>query len=56
MMFWLNSYIPNCYIVHHVDGNKLNANKENLCLMFISTHQSLHNQGKTISDEQRKNC
>lgn len=54
MMYWLDSNLPKCYFVHHIDGNKLNALKGNLSLVFCSTHQSYHNKGKIISDEQRE--
>ncbi len=53
MMYWLHAEIPIQYFVHHVDGNRLNATKENLSLVYSSTHQSLHNKGKIISDEQK---
>lgn len=54
MMYWIGSNLPKDYFVHHIDENKLNATKENLSLVFSSTHQSRHNKGKTISDEQKK--
>lgn len=54
MMYWLGCVLPRNYFVHHIDGNKLNADKNNLSLVFISAHQSHHNKGKTLSDYHRK--
>jgi hypothetical protein len=54
MMFWLGGEIPDGFQVHHIDGNKLNALKENLALVPSGTHQSYHNLGKTLSDEHRQ--
>jgi hypothetical protein len=51
MMYWKKDSLDNEY-VHHKDHNKLNAKRENLKVMDISTHQSIHNINKTISDEQ----
>ena len=53
-MFWLNCKLPSNYFVHHLDGNKLNADKNNLSLMFVSAHQSQHNTGKTLSYSHRR--
>ena len=52
-MYWLNSTIPSNYFVHHIDGNKLNASKSNLSLIFVSAHQSLHNKNKILSEKQK---
>lgn len=54
MMYWLNCILPSNYFAHHIDGNKLNASKENLSIVFAATHQSQHNRGKTLSDIHRK--
>ena len=54
MMYWLNSEIPDGLQVHHIDGNKLNASKENLTLLPSGVHQSHHNSGKTLSTEHRQ--
>lgn len=54
MMYWLNIDLPKCYVVHHIDGNKLNSTKDNLSLVLSSTHQSYHNKGKTISNKQKE--
>lgn len=53
MMYWIGGSLPKDYFVHHIDENKLNATKGNLSLVFFSTHQSHHNKGKIISDEQK---
>lgn len=53
MMYWINADLPSEYFVHHIDGNKLNALKRNLALVFSSAHQSYHNKGKIISDKQK---
>lgn len=34
--------IPKHYVVHHVDGNKLNNNPDNLVVMHWSAHAELH--------------
>ncbi len=54
MMYWLNADLPSNYFVHHIDGNRLNSSKENLSIVFSSTHQKFHNQGKVISDAQKQ--
>ncbi len=54
MLYWNNGYINKNVYVHHIDGNKLNASKDNLILTGISEHQSFHNIGKTISEKQIK--
>lgn len=54
MMYWLGGEIPCGFQVHHIDGNKLNASKENLALVPAGTHQSYHNSGKTLSAEHRQ--
>lgn len=54
MMYWIKCNIPKDYSVHHIDKNKLNASKGNLALVFFRTHQSEHNKGKIISEEQRQ--
>jgi hypothetical protein len=53
MMYWLGCKIPNEYVVHHIDENKMNALKENLSLVFASTHLSNHNKGKVLTPSQR---
>ena len=41
------------YYVHHINGNRKDARKNNLILMDISEHQRLHNKGKTISNKHK---
>jgi len=43
-MVWesINGDIPNGYVVHHIDGDRLNNKIENLQLMTISEHSSHH--------------
>lgn len=55
MMYWNNIKKINRNIyVHHIDGNKLNALKDNLEFIEASKHQSQHNKGRIISDYQRE--
>ena len=55
MMYWNNQKdLSKDIYVHHKDENKLNATKENLELIKNVIHQSNHNKGKTISENQRK--
>ena len=50
MMFWINSKHLSGYVVHHLDGNRLNATKENLTLFPAIAHGSVHNKGKVLSE------
>lgn len=54
MMYWLQEEIPDGYIVHHINENKLDARKENLALVPFTTHQHYHNVGKTLTDQHRE--
>lgn len=45
-MFWLGGEIPDDFHVHHIDGNKLNATRENLVLVPSRIHLSYHNAEK----------
>ena len=54
MMYWLECKIPRDYFVHHIDEDKLNATKENLSVVWSSSHQSHHNKGKRLTDEHRR--
>ena len=54
MSYWLNTKIPSNFLVHHINGNKLDARKENLAIVYITTHQSKHNKGKIISERQKE--
>lgn len=51
MMYWNKQEIKKGFIVHHIDGNKLNASKENLEIINSNIHASLHNKNKTISEK-----
>jgi len=55
-----NGNIPEGYVVHHIDENKLNNDISNLKLMTISEHHSYHTKGKSykgyrFTEEQRLN-
>ena len=52
--YWYGSENIHGMYVHHKDGNKLNCLKDNLEIISISNHQSMHNVGKTISEEQKE--
>lgn len=52
-MYQLGTDIDNKFYVHHKDGNKLNASINNLELITVSEHQSLHNKNKELSSEQK---
>lgn len=39
--------------VHHIDGNKINNNINNLKAIPMSEHNSLHHKNKTLSKETR---
>ena len=54
MMYWLNAKIPSEFIVHHLNENKLDVSKENLCVVLGSAHASKHNKGKEVSDAVRE--
>jgi hypothetical protein len=54
MMYWLGCKIPNEYVVHHIDEDKKNALKENLSIVFASTHLSNHNKGKELTSNQKE--
>lgn len=49
MMYWANTKMPSKFVVHHLNGNKLDASKENLCVVLNSTHVSNHNKGREVS-------
>lgn len=51
MMFWLRTALPQDFVVHHIDGKRLNASKDNLVVLHISKHQSYHNKGRKLSKE-----
>ena len=54
MMYWLKSKIPSEFSVHHINGNRLDARKENLSVILNSAHASKHNKGKEVTDKMRK--
>lgn len=54
MLYWNCGHIPNNFQIHHINGNKKDARRENLTLIEAGKHQSLHNKGKTISENTRK--
>lgn len=54
MMYWLQRDLNRDEYIHHKDGNKLNATKENLELIDASIHQSLHNKGRILSKEHKR--
>jgi len=41
------------YYIHHINGNRMDARNKNLKKIDISKHQSMHNKGKSITQEQR---
>jgi hypothetical protein len=53
MMYWQNRKLLRNEYVHHIDENKLNAMKSNLCLIEVGKHQSMHNKGKVFSENHR---
>jgi hypothetical protein len=54
MMYWENRVLNPTEYVHHCDGNKLNALKDNLSIIEQGRHQSLHNSGKSLSLSHRQ--
>lgn len=54
MMYWEQRKLSPKEYVHHIDENKLNAQKNNLKILYVSDHQSHHNKGKSISDNHRR--
>lgn len=54
MMYKLQSDIDANFYVHHIDGNKLNADINNLELIDSKKHQSYHNKEKKLTKEHRK--
>lgn len=41
-------YLSPKYIVHHINGNRLDNRVENLCVMTAEEHSFYHNKGKEI--------
>src|SRR5574341_301951 len=54
MMYWLQQKLEMSQHVHHIDGNKLNAIKENLKVLKASEHMSITHTGRTISESHRQ--
>lgn len=52
-MYCAGNILPSDIFVHHLDGNKLNAEKSNLQLIAMGQHQSNHNAGKILSDKHK---
>lgn len=50
MMYWLGTSIPSEFAVHHINENKLDASKGNLCVVLNASHASKHNKGKVVSE------
>src|SRR5690606_22109867 len=49
MMYWEQRKLRSEEHVHHKDGNRLNALRENLEILDASEHLSLHNKGKKLT-------
>ena len=49
-----NGLIPEGSVVHHIDGDKLNNNLDNLECMPRSDHTKLHIIGHTLSEKTKK--
>ena len=54
MLYWNGGKIQSKKVVHHINGNKLDASKNNLCLIDSDKHARKHNLGKVISEEQKQ--
>ena len=46
MMYWLQGEIPDGYVVHHINENKLDARKKNLALSHLRHINTIIMQGK----------
>ena len=49
-----NGPIPEGYIVHHDNENKLDNSPKNLIMMTRGEHSKLHNKGKHYTDETKQ--
>ena len=54
MMYHLKSDFKNDLYVHHKDGNKLNAQLDNLELIEKERHQSYHNKEKVLTESHKQ--
>lgn len=54
METWIGRSLVNDECVHHIDGNKLNNNIDNLSLMTLSGHARLHRLQEQIAGYKRK--
>jgi len=52
-MYWNHGRLPEGYIVHHVDGNRLNASRENLVIRQRGNHSHMHNAGKKLTSDHK---
>ena len=50
MSFVLGRHLGTNEYVHHKNGNRLDCRLDNLQLIDVFTHQSMHNKGKKISE------
>lgn len=46
--------IPNGYVIHHIDENKLNNDVNNLLAILLDEHLTLHHRNKIISEESKE--
>lgn len=53
MQYWLGTRLPFEFSVHHLNGNKLDARKENLSVILNSSHNRSHNTGRVFTDEHK---
>jgi hypothetical protein len=53
MMYWMKRKLESNESVHHINGNKLNAMKNNLKLIENSKHLSFHNKGRIFTISHR---
>lgn len=49
-------YLNPEFVVHHIDFNKLNNTKENLCVMLLGEHRSLHHKLRNNRNELLNYC
>jgi hypothetical protein len=54
ILYRMRSKIASYLVVHHKDGNKLNCLDDNLALDVNGKHLSMHNKGKTFTEEHKQ--